>query len=91
MSIEITHVRYGSTPKSEQTISQVQWRDTASSASGEMGKHALIVWLESQKGAAFVGNGASRAAVDVVQGSPKYVRARGSNAQAATLTGLPEF
>ncbi|WP_087012144.1 hypothetical protein [Leucobacter sp. 7(1)] len=91
MSIEITHVRYGSTPKSEQTISQVQWRDTASNASGEMGKHALIVWLESQKGAAFVGDGAARSSVDVVQASPKYVRARGSAAGAATLTELPEF
>lgn len=90
MRIEITHVRYGSTPKTELTISQYQWREIDAPGTGAFGKHALIAWLETHQGAAYIRSGRTRVPVHVVGASQKYLRAQAA-ADAGDLTSLPEF
>ncbi len=90
MSIEITHVRYGSTPKTEQAISHYKWRGNESSETGSSDKPTLVEWVEDG-GSAHVGSGATRVDVAVVNASPKYLRTHADGTWTNNLTSLPEF
>lgn len=90
MRIEITHVRYAGTTKTEQTISQYQWRELDTRTTGAFGKHALIAWLSAHQGSAYVGTGQGRVPLRIANTSPRYVETR-TGGPGATLTSLPEF
>lgn len=90
MSIEITHVRYGSTPKTEQTISHYKWREIGSTNTGSSDKRTLVAWIEDGN-KAYVGSGSNRVDVLVVNASPKYLRTYADGRWTNNLTSLPEF
>lgn len=91
MAIEITHVRYGSLPKTEQTISHYQWRQLNTTAPvSSSNKQTLVTWVEGGN-KAFVRGGSHYVDVVVVNAFPKYLRTRGDGQVINNLTSLPEF
>lgn len=91
MAIEITHVRHGSLPRTEQTISHYQWRELGSSGSGRSDvKQTLVEWLENNT-KAFIRSGSNYVAVVVVNATPKYLRSLADGQVINNLTSLPEF
>lgn len=90
MLVEITHVRYGSTPKTEQTISHYKWMELNGPSAGESDKQSMVASVEA--GArAFVRSDSKFVAVEVVNAFPKYLRGLGDGIQVNNLTNLPEF
>lgn len=91
MVIEITHVRYGSLPKTEQTISHFQWRELGSTNAGTTdNKQTLVKSLEGGN-KAFIRSGSQFVAVVVVNATPKYLRSLGDGQVINNLASLPEF
>ena len=91
MSIQITHVRYGSTPKTEQAISHFKWEGNGPGYGTSSDKQTLVAWLEQGSNTAYVGSGSNRVNVIVVQGTPKYLRTHADGQWTNNLTSLPEF
>ncbi|TFB18210.1 DUF3892 domain-containing protein [Microbacterium sp. 3H14] len=92
MSIQITHVRYGSTRKSEDEIVRYKWRSNETSESGENDKPSLVAWVEDD-GKAYVGSGSGRSLVGVVKpsnGQP-YLRTYADGQWNNNLLSLPTF
>ncbi|WP_017792821.1 DUF3892 domain-containing protein [Leucobacter salsicius] len=90
MAIEITHVRYGSLPRTEQTISHYQWRELNSAVTGSDDKQTLVNWLEKDN-RAFIRSGSQYVAVVVVNANPKCLRSLGDGQVINNLANLPEF
>jgi hypothetical protein len=91
MSIEITHVRYGSTPKTEDVITNYKWRNEQTGEVNSSDKPAMVKWLDD-KGIAWVGQNPRAQAVPVhPNGSPAYVRTVADGKYTNNLTNLPEF
>ncbi|GAA2568906.1 DUF3892 domain-containing protein [Microbacterium binotii] len=92
MSIEITHVRYGSTKKTEDEIVRYKWRGIESNDAGESDKPTLVAWVDDN-GKAYVGSGSSRVSVGVVKpqyGQP-YLRTYADGEWTNNLLSLPTF
>lgn len=93
MTVEITHVRYGSTEKTESTIAQYKWRNPSDGNVGSSDKPTMVDWIDNKGGHAYVGNGSSRVDVGVVrpmQGQP-YLRTYADGKWTNNLLNLPEF
>ncbi|MGN7964915.1 DUF3892 domain-containing protein [Microbacterium sp. 22179] len=92
MSIEITHVRFGSTKKTEDEIVRYKWRGIESNDTGESAKPTLVAWVDDN-GKAYVGSGSSRVSVGVVkpqQGQP-FLRTYADGKWTNNLVNLPTF
>ncbi|MEZ5085926.1 MAG: DUF3892 domain-containing protein [Tessaracoccus sp.] len=93
MAIEITHVRYGSTPRTESTITHYKWRSLSTGGVDSSTKAVLVDWIDNKGGKAYVGSGVSRVDVGVVrpaQGAP-YLRTHADGKWTNNLLSLPEF
>ncbi|MBE1514742.1 DUF3892 domain-containing protein [Nesterenkonia halotolerans] len=93
MAVEITHVRYGATSKTESQIVAYQWRNPDDGHSGSSNKLIMVDRVENKRGTAYVETGGFRASVAVVrpdQGQP-YLRTRADQAWTNNLLQLPEF
>lgn len=90
MSIQITNVRYGVLPKTEQTISHYKWRDDTTGEVAYSDKPTLVTWIE-RGGRAYVGSGYHRVPVLVVDANPKYLRTYADGRWTNNLTELTEF
>ena len=66
MSIEITHVRFGGTKKTEDEIVQYQWRGLETDKVASSDKPTLVDWVDNG-GKAYVGSGAHKVSVGVVR------------------------
>lgn len=91
MSVEITHVRYGSTSKTHETITHYKWRSLSDGDVGSSDKPTMVDWIENKNGTAYVGSGSNRVNVGVVDASPKYLRTYADGKWTNNLTSLPEF
>ena len=94
MAIEITHIRFGSTKKTEDEIIRYRWRTTGhNSRVGESDKPSLVSWVEANKDAAHVGSGADRVAVAVVRPTKgqHYLRSHSDGNWTNNLVNLPTF
>jgi len=93
MSVEITNVRYGSTPKTHETIVRYKWRNPSSGAVGDHDKPSMVRFLDEEKGEAHVGSGPSQVPVGVWHpstGSP-YLRTYADGKWTNNLLALDEF
>lgn len=90
VSIEITHVRFGGTKKTEDEIVRYKWRGIESGAMGESDKPKLVAWVDDN-GRAYVGSGTSRVSVGVMKpqyGQP-YLRTYADGKWTNNLVDLP--
>lgn len=93
MSVEITHVRYGSTNKTHETIIRYKWREDGTGNVGDNDKPTMVDWIDNKNGKAYVGSGSSRVSVGVVHpdyGQP-YLRTYADGKWSNNLLSLPEF
>lgn len=91
MSVTITHVRYGSTPKTESTMIRYKWRSDSDGSVGDNDKASMVDYIENKGGKAYVGTGTSRVSVGVVDANPKYLRTYADGKWTNNLSELPEF
>jgi hypothetical protein len=92
MSIEITHVRYGSTPKTEDVITDYKWRNEQTGNVDSSNKPALVTWLDDKSNIAHVGSNPQATAMSVhPQGQNAYVRTVADGKYTNNLVNLPEF
>ena len=94
MAIEITHVRFGSTNKTEEDIVRYRWKTITNGPVGESDKPSLVAWIENNnKDAAYVGSGTARIEVGVIRptkGQP-YLRTHADGNWTNNLLNLPTF
>lgn len=93
MGIEITHVRFGSTIKTEDKIVRYRWKNLNNGRVGESDKATLVNWLDNNNGIAYVGSGSDRVNVGVVhpQSGQSYVRTYADRKWTNNLLELPTF
>lgn len=66
MAIEITHVRFGSTTKTEDEIVSYKWKSLNDGDVGQSDKATLVDWIDNKSGTAYVGSGAQRVHVGTI-------------------------
>ena len=91
MSVTITHVRYGSTPKTESTMVRYELRSDSDGSTGDNDKPSMVNWIENENGKAYVGTGSNRVNVGVVDANPKYLRTYADGKWTNNLSELLEF
>lgn len=92
MAVEITHVRFGSTVKSEATIVSYQWRNNATGDAGSSDKPTMVDWVDGG-GSAHVSSGGNQVPVGAIhpeQGQP-YLRTHADGKWTNNLLSLPTF
>lgn len=92
MAIEITHVRFGASKKTEDEIILYRWRGLESGGVNSSDKPTLVTWL-NDGGKAYVGSGANKVPVGVVRpqrGNP-YLRTYSDGKWTNNLVNLPTF
>jgi hypothetical protein len=75
-------------------IASVKWRNTATSATGQSTRQAIVDWLnESKANQAVVANGSQWVYVGVVQSEngPPYIRTHTDGKPSDNLLALPPF
>jgi hypothetical protein len=93
MSVQITHVRYGSTPKTEATIVRYKWVEDGTGKVDDSDKPTMVDWIDNKNGKAFVGSGAQRVNVGVwhpSSGQP-WLQTYADNHWTNNLTSLDEL
>lgn len=93
MAIEITHVRFGSTKRTEDEIVRYRWRSVEDGEVNESDKLTLVDWIDNKNGKAYVGNGAQRVSVGTVHpanGKP-YLKTYADGVWTNNLVNLPTF
>jgi len=93
MSIEITHVRFDSTKKTEDEIVSYKWKNDQTGKVGQSDKPAMVDWIENKNGKAYVGTGRNRVNVGVVkpQSGQPYLRTYADGKWTNNLLSLPTF
>lgn len=93
MAIEITHVRFGSTKKTEDEIVRYAWKDTNNGSVGQSDKPSLVAWVDERSNTAYVGSGSNRVNVGVVrpQSGQPYLRTYADGKWTNNLINLPIF
>jgi hypothetical protein len=93
MSIEITHVRFGSTKKTEDEIVSYKWKNDQTGKVGQSDKPAMVDWIDIKNGKAYVGSGTNRVSVGVVkpQSGQPYLRTYADGKWTNNLLNLPTF
>lgn len=93
MSIQITHVRFGGTTKTEDEIVRYKWKSDQTGEIGDSDKPTLVNWIDVQKNSAYVGAGSNRVSVGVVrpQGGQPYLRTYADGKWTNNLVNLPTF
>lgn len=93
MAIEITHVRSGSTKKTEDEIVRYKWKEVGSTSVGENDKPSLVAWVDDKSNRAYVGSGSNR--VNVASVHPNYgqpcLRTHADGKWTNNLLSLPTF
>jgi hypothetical protein len=92
LSIEITHVRYGGSQKTHESITHYKWRGRENGEVSSSDKVTLVAWVDN-KGIAYVGSGAQQVRVGVVRptGSAAYLRTYADKEWSNNLLSLPTF
>lgn len=93
VAVQITHVRYGSSTRSEDSIIEYRWVDLSDGKVGESNKAAMVQYIDVRSGTVYVGMGQSRVSVVVVRptyGAP-YLRTYADGNWTNNLVNLPTF
>ena len=73
-------------------IASVRWKNPDSGASGESTRAKMVEWISLNSGSAYVcGDSAHLARVEVVNGSPPYLRTYADGAWTDNLLNLPRY
>ena len=93
MAVQITHVRFGGTTRTESAITNFKWKNDSTGATGESTKASMVDWIENKNGKAYVGTGAARVSVGVVrpQSSAPHLRTYADGEWTNNLVNLPTF
>lgn len=93
MAIEITHVRFGSTKRTEDEIVSYKWKNLSDSGTGVSDKPTLVAWVDDKLNTAYVVSGGNRVNVGVVrpQGAQPYLRTYADGKWTNNLVNLPTF
>ncbi|WZH35545.1 MAG: DUF3892 domain-containing protein [Microbacterium enclense] len=93
MSIQITHVRFGGTKKTEDEIVEYKWKNEQTGKTGRTDKPTMVHWIDVKKGSAHVGTGSYRVNVAVVkpQKTKPYLRTHADGKWTNNLVNLPTF
>ena len=93
MSIQITHVRFGGTKKTEDEIVLYKWKSDQSGEVNQSDKPTLVDWIDNKNGKAFVGSGNDRVPVGVItpQSGQAYLRTYADGKWTNNLVNLPTF
>ncbi|MFF2486858.1 DUF3892 domain-containing protein [Microbacterium sp. NPDC058062] len=93
MAIEITHVRFSSTDRTEEEIVRYRWKTISNGPIGESDGPSLVKWIESNDGEAYVASEAGRVEVRVIRltKGQSYLRAHADGEWTNDLVGLPTF
>ncbi|MBG0717567.1 DUF3892 domain-containing protein [Microbacterium sp. 2C] len=93
MAIEITHVRFGSTKKTEDEIVKYKWKNVSTGKVGENDKPSLVAWVDDKTNTAYVGSGANRVNVASVhpENTKPYLRTYADGKWTNNLVSLPTF
>ncbi|MDR6170940.1 DUF3892 domain-containing protein [Curtobacterium sp. SORGH_AS_0776] len=93
MTVQITHVRFGGTTKTESSIVKYRWVNPANGKTGDNDKSTMVAFLEQKNATAYVGVGSTRVPVGVVRpesGAP-YLRTYADGKWTNNLVNLPTF
>lgn len=93
MNIEITHVRYGGTSKTYESIVRYKWREIGGHNAGDNDKPSLVAWVDTAGNGAFVNGGGTWVTVETVHptyGQP-YLRTVADGKPTNNLLSLPTF
>ena len=91
MSLTITHIRFGDGPKTHSGIVRYKWKNDSNGNVEDSSRAAMVDWIETKGGKAFVGVGSNRVNVYVVDASPKHLRTAADGKWTNNLLNLPEF
>ena len=93
MTVRITHVRFSTTSKTHETITDYKWTNPSTNATGSSTKAAMVDWMDNQNGRAIVGSGSSQVNVGVVHpdSSQPYLRTHADGKWSNNLLSLPTF
>ena len=72
-------------------ITSVQWRDPATSNTGENTKSEMVDWIKNKNGDARVTDGTNTVQVGVVDASPPYIRTYADGKWTDNLLALPRY
>lgn len=92
MAVEITHVRFGGTTRTESAITNFKWK-AADGSTGQNTKAELVDWIDNKNGRAHVGTDASKVEVGVVHPDTgaAYLRTYADGKWTNNLVNLPTF
>jgi len=93
MNIEITHVRYGTTSRTFESIVRYKWREIDGDNAGDNDKATLVPWVDTAGNGAYVNGGFAWVPVESVHptyGQP-YLRTVADGTPADNLLSLPTF
>ncbi|QBE48240.1 DUF3892 domain-containing protein [Leucobacter triazinivorans] len=93
MAIEITHVRFGSTSRTEDQFVRYKWKNVSDGNTGDSDKPTLVDWIDNKNGTAYVGSGPSRVNVGAVrpQSGQPHLRTYADGKWTNNLLNLPIF
>ncbi|MCB2412293.1 DUF3892 domain-containing protein [Demequina sp. TTPB684] len=93
MSIEITHVRFGSTAASHETITAYKWRNDQTGHVGSSDKPAMVAWVDIESNVAHVGQGDKYVAVGAVHptSGEAHLRTHADGQWTNNLLSLPTY
>lgn len=93
MSIEITHIRFGSSTKTHESISECRWKNLSDGNAGSSTKATIVDWIDAKSGTAYVGSGTQRVNVGTVHpaSGAAYLRTYADSQWTNNLLSLPEF
>lgn len=93
MAVRITHVRFSTTTKTHETITDYKWTSLQDNSTGSSSKATMVDWMDNKNGRAVVGSGAAQVEVGVVhpaKGQP-YLRTYADKVWNNNLLSLPTF
>lgn len=93
MNIEITHVRYGATSRTFESIVRYKWQEIGGDRSGDTDKPSMVAWVDTASNGAYVNGVIAWVPVESVHptyGDP-YLRTVADGTPTNNLLELPTF
>jgi hypothetical protein len=90
--VYITHIRLSSSGHRHEHITEVQWRNPSSGATGQSTKTTMVDWIQNKSGDARVRDKRGHdTRVGVVKANPPYIRTYADGVWTDNLLALPHF
>lgn len=93
MTVQITHVRFGGTTKTESSIVRYRWVNPLDGKTGDNDKASMVAFLQQKNATAYVGVGSTRVPVEVVrpQSEAPHLRTYADGKWTNNRVNLPTF